>query len=104
MQLNIWENYKREKSARENPVNTRNLTNKEGSLDMFHNKKMWTIKVAHLKVGVEAIQLKVMSTCETNTMTEQTWVVTKALWHKTSLSLLDQDHMNNDQIHKSREV
>jgi hypothetical protein len=70
MQLNIWENYKREKSARENPLNTRNPTNKEGSLDMFHNKKMWTIKVVHLKVGVETIQLKVMSTCETNTMTE----------------------------------
>jgi hypothetical protein len=40
---------------------------------------MWTIKAAHLKVGVEIIQLKVLSTWEMNTMTEQTWVVTKAL-------------------------
>jgi hypothetical protein len=65
---------------------------------------MWTIKAAHQKTGVETIQLKVVTTQEINTMTEQTWVVTKASWHKTSFSLLDQDHMNNDQVHKSREV
>jgi hypothetical protein len=40
---------------------------------------MWTIKVTHLKAGVETIELKVVSTREMNTMTEQTWVVTKAL-------------------------
>jgi hypothetical protein len=38
--------------------------------------------VTHLKTGVKTSQLKVTSTLETNTMTEQTWVVTKALWHK----------------------
>jgi hypothetical protein len=40
---------------------------------------MWTIKATHLKAGVETMQLKVMSTWKTNTMMEQTWVVTKAL-------------------------
>jgi hypothetical protein len=65
---------------------------------------MWIIKAAHLKAGIETIQLKVISTSETNTMMEQTWVITKTLWHKTSFSLLDQDHMNNDQVHKSRKV
>jgi hypothetical protein len=64
---------------------------------------MWTIKATYLKAGVETIQLKIMFTWETNTMTEQIWVITKALWHKTSFSLLDQDHMNHDQVHKSRE-
>jgi hypothetical protein len=39
---------------------------------------MWTIKEAHQKTGVETIQLKVVTTQEINTMTEQTWVVTKA--------------------------
>jgi septal ring factor EnvC (AmiA/AmiB activator) len=34
-------------------------------------------------------------------MTEQIWVIIKTLWHKTSFSLLNQDHMNNDQVHKS---
>jgi 1,2-phenylacetyl-CoA epoxidase PaaB subunit len=65
---------------------------------------MWTIKAAHLKAEVETIQLKVMSTCEMNTMAEQTWVITKALRHKTFFSLLDKDHMNNDQVQKSKEV
>jgi hypothetical protein len=41
--------------------------------------KMWTITTAHLTGGVETIQLKVMSILETNTMMEQTWVITKAL-------------------------
>jgi hypothetical protein len=39
-----------------------------------------------------------------NTVAEQTWVVTKALRHKTFFSLLDKDHMNNDQVQKSKEV
>jgi hypothetical protein len=34
------------------------------------------------KPGVRNSQLKVTSTLKMNTMTEQTWVVTKALWHK----------------------
>jgi hypothetical protein len=41
--------------------------------------KMWTNKAAHLTAGVETIQLNAMSTRERNTMTEQTWVITKAL-------------------------
>jgi hypothetical protein len=40
---------------------------------------MWITTVTHLKIGVETSQLKVTSTLETNTMTEQTCVVTKAL-------------------------
>jgi flagellar biosynthesis GTPase FlhF len=43
---------------------------------------MWIISATHIKTGVEISQLKVTSTLETNTMTEQTWVATKALWHK----------------------
>jgi hypothetical protein len=45
-------------------------------------RKMWTVTGTHLTTGVETIQLKVMSTWETNTMTKQTWVVTKAsIWN-----------------------
>jgi hypothetical protein len=40
---------------------------------------MWTIKATYLKAGVETIQLKIMFAWETNTMTEQIWVITKAL-------------------------
>jgi hypothetical protein len=54
-------------------------TNKEGPLDMFHNRKMWSTKAAHLKIGVETIQRKDMTIGETNTMTEQAWAVTKTL-------------------------
>jgi hypothetical protein len=54
-------------------------TNKEGSLVMFHNRK----KVDHHSNPSQnrgrTIQLKDMSTWEMNTMTEQTWVITKAL-------------------------
>jgi hypothetical protein len=66
-------------------------------------RKIWTIKAAHQKTGLETIQLKVMTTREMNTMMEQTWVITKALRHKTSFSLLDKYHMNNDQVQKSSE-
>jgi hypothetical protein len=45
-------------------------------------RKMWTTTATDLKRGVETSQLKVTSTPVTNTMTEQTWVVTKALRHK----------------------
>jgi hypothetical protein len=44
---------------------------------------MWTTTATHLKTGVETSQLKVTSTPETNIMMKQTWVITKALWHKT---------------------
>jgi hypothetical protein len=44
-----------------------------------------------------------MTTREMNMMTEQTWVIIKVLTQNIFLSL-DQDHMNNDQLHKSREV
>jgi hypothetical protein len=43
---------------------------------------MWTTLATHLKTGVEISQLKVTSTLEMNIVVEQTWVVTKALWHK----------------------
>jgi hypothetical protein len=58
----------------------------EVSLDKFPNKKNVDHQATHLKVEIETIQLKVMSTYETNTMTEQAWVVNKAMLHKTSLS------------------
>jgi hypothetical protein len=45
-------------------------------------RKMWITSATHLKIGVETSQLKVTSTLETNIMIEQTWVATKALWHK----------------------
>jgi hypothetical protein len=54
-------------------------TNKECLLDMFHNRKNMVHQRTHLKAWVETIQLKVMSTWETNIMTKQTWVATKAL-------------------------
>jgi hypothetical protein len=40
---------------------------------------MWTTTTTNLKTGVETSQLKVTSTPVMNTMTEQTWVMTKAL-------------------------
>jgi hypothetical protein len=43
---------------------------------------MWTTTATYLKTEVETNQLKVTSTPEMNTMTEQTWVVIKALWYK----------------------
>jgi NAD-specific glutamate dehydrogenase len=43
---------------------------------------MWTTTATDLKAGVETSQLKVTSALEMNTMTEQTWVMTKTLWHK----------------------
>jgi hypothetical protein len=45
-------------------------------------RKMWTTTATDLKTGVETSQLKVTSTLETNIMMEQTWIVTKKLWHK----------------------
>jgi hypothetical protein len=42
-------------------------------------RKMWTTTATDLKAGVETSQLKVTSALEMNTMTEQTWVMTKTL-------------------------
>jgi hypothetical protein len=69
---------------------------------MFHNKKNVEQQSSSSQNRGRNIQMKVTSILEMNTMMEQIWVVTKALGHKTSSSLLDQDHMNNDQVHKSR--
>jgi hypothetical protein len=44
-------------------------------------RKIWITMVTHIKTGVETNQLKVTSTPVINTMMEQTWVITKALWH-----------------------
>jgi hypothetical protein len=46
---------------------------------MFHNKKNVDHHSNSSQNRGRTIQLKVMTTRETNTMTEQTWVVTKAL-------------------------
>jgi hypothetical protein len=70
---------------------------------MFHNKKNVDHQWNSYQSRGRTIQMKIMSTRKTNTMMKQTWVVTKASLHKTSFSLLDQDHMNNDQVQKSRE-
>jgi hypothetical protein len=69
---------------------------------MFHNKKNVDHKETQFKAWIEH-PTEDHVYMETNTMMKQTWVVTKALWHKISFSLLDQDHMNNDQVQKSRE-
>jgi hypothetical protein len=58
---------------------------------MFHNKKNVDHQSSSSQSRGRTIQLKVTSKWETNTMTEQTWVITN-------------DHMNNDhQVHKSKE-
>jgi hypothetical protein len=49
---------------------------------VIHNKKNVDHHSNSSQNKVETSQLKVTSTLETNTMMEQTWVVTKALWHK----------------------
>jgi hypothetical protein len=54
-------------------------TNKEGSLNMLHNKKNVDHHSNSSQNKGRTIQLKIMSTSETNIMTEQSWVITKAL-------------------------
>jgi hypothetical protein len=54
-------------------------TNKEGSLDMFHNRKNMDHHTNPSQNRGRTIQLKVMSMLETITMTEQTWIINKGL-------------------------
>jgi hypothetical protein len=52
---------------------------KQTPLTIHNKEKVWITRATHLKTGVETNQLTVTSTLEMNTMTEQTWVITKAL-------------------------
>jgi hypothetical protein len=62
-------------------------------------RKMWITRATHLKTGVETSQLKVTSTLEMNTMTEQTWVVNKAV-NKSSRTR--SKYNMTDALHKRR--
>jgi hypothetical protein len=79
-------------------------TNKEGSLDMFHNKKNVEHQSNSSQNRGRTIQLRDHDYMGNEHHDGENMGCNQSIVTQNHFLSLDQDHLNNDHVHKSREV